>query len=85
MSVLYRCDECAEVAEAEAAVGWVEMRELGGRPLLPPVPHHLCRLCRTATPCSDGARAGPADAVATRAGRRGSSPQPPPWPAVRDR
>lgn len=45
MSVLYRCDECAELAEAEAAVGWVEVRELGGRPLLPPEPHHLCRLC----------------------------------------
>jgi hypothetical protein len=45
MSVLYRCDECAEVADAESAVGWVEVRELGGRPLLPPAPHHLCRLC----------------------------------------
>jgi hypothetical protein len=45
MSVLYRCDQCAEVADAEAAVGWVEVRELGGRPLLPPDPHHLCRLC----------------------------------------
>jgi hypothetical protein len=45
MSVLYRCDECAEVADAEAAVGWVEVRELGGRPLVPPAPHHLCRLC----------------------------------------
>jgi hypothetical protein len=45
MSVLYRCDDCAEVADAEAAVGWVEVRELGGRPLLPPDPHHLCRLC----------------------------------------
>ena len=45
MSVLYRCDECAEVTDAEAAVGWVEVRELGGRPLLPPDPHHLCRLC----------------------------------------
>jgi len=45
MSVLYRCDECAEVADAEAAVGWVEVHELGGRPLLPPPPHHLCRLC----------------------------------------
>ena len=45
MSVLYRCDECAEVADAGSAVGWVEVRELGGRPLLPPEPHHLCRLC----------------------------------------
>ena len=45
MSVQFRCDECAEVADAEAAVGWVEVRELGGRPLLPPEPHHLCRLC----------------------------------------
>jgi hypothetical protein len=45
MSELYRCDECTEVADAESAVGWVEVRELGGRPLLPPVPHHLCRLC----------------------------------------
>jgi len=45
MSVLYRCDECADVADEEAAVGWVEVRELGGRPFLPPTPHHLCRLC----------------------------------------
>ena len=45
MSVLYRCDQCAAVADAEDAVGWVEVRELGGRPLLPPPPHHLCRLC----------------------------------------
>jgi len=45
MSVLYRCDECAELADAEAAVGWVEVRELGGRPLLAPEPQHLCRLC----------------------------------------
>jgi len=45
MSVLFRCDECAEVADEDAAVGWVEVRELGGRPLLPPPPHHLCRLC----------------------------------------
>jgi len=45
MSVLYRCDECTVVADAASAVGWVEVRELGGRPLLPPEPHHLCRLC----------------------------------------
>ena len=45
MSVLYRCDRCAEVADAAAAVGWVEVRPLGGRPLLPPEPTHLCRLC----------------------------------------
>ena len=45
MSVLYRCDGCAEVADADDAVGWVEVRELGGRPVLPPPPHHLCRLC----------------------------------------
>ena len=45
MSVLYRCDECAEVADPASAVGWVEVREVGGRPLLPPEPHHLCRLC----------------------------------------
>ena len=45
MSVLYRCDECCDVADDESAVGWVEVRELGGRPLLPPVAHHLCRLC----------------------------------------
>ncbi|WP_138735246.1 hypothetical protein [Modestobacter excelsi] len=45
MSVLYRCDECAEVADPGSAVGWVEVRELGGRPLLPPEVHHLCRLC----------------------------------------
>jgi len=45
MSVLYRCDECTAVADAVSAVGWVEVRELGGRPLLPPEPHHLCRLC----------------------------------------
>ena len=45
MSILYRCDECAEVAESEAAVGWVEVRSLGGHPLLPPESRHLCRLC----------------------------------------
>jgi hypothetical protein len=45
VSVLYRCDECGEVAESEAAVGWVEVRPLGGHPLLPPEPTHLCRLC----------------------------------------
>jgi len=45
MSVLYRCDECSEVIDAEGAVGWVEVRPLGGRPLLPPEPRHLCRLC----------------------------------------
>ena len=45
MCVLYRCNQCGEVADAESAVGWVEVRELGGRPLLPPEPHHLCRLC----------------------------------------
>jgi hypothetical protein len=45
MSVLYRCDECADVADAGSAAGWVEVHELGGRPLLPPEPHHLCRLC----------------------------------------
>ena len=45
MSVLFRCDECSEVADAEEAVGWVEVRELGGRPVLPPEPHHVCRLC----------------------------------------
>ncbi|MCW2537144.1 MAG: hypothetical protein JWQ26_2843 [Modestobacter sp.] len=45
MSTLYRCDECAEVAESEAAVGWVEVRPLGGHPILQPEPHHLCRLC----------------------------------------
>ena len=45
MSVLFRCDECAETTDEDAAVGWVEVRELGGRPLLPPAPHHLCRLC----------------------------------------
>jgi hypothetical protein len=45
VSVLYRCDECGEVAESEAAVGWVEVRPLGGHPLLPPEPSHLCRMC----------------------------------------
>jgi hypothetical protein len=45
VSTLYRCDECAEVAESEAAVGWVEVRPLGGHPILQPEPHHLCRLC----------------------------------------
>ena len=45
MTVQYRCDQCAEVADAPAAVGWVEVRPLGGRPLLPPEPTHLCRLC----------------------------------------
>ena len=52
MTVQYRCDQCAEVADAPAAVGWVEVRPLGGRPLLPPEPTHLCRLCwaRTTSP-----------------------------------
>ena len=45
MSTLYRCDECGEVAESAAAIGWVEVRALGGHPLLPPEPTHLCRLC----------------------------------------
>ena len=45
MSTLYRCDECAEVAGADAAVGWVEVRALGSSPLRPTEPHHLCRLC----------------------------------------
>jgi len=45
MTVQYRCDQCGEVADAPAAVGWVEVRPLGGRPLLPPEPTHLCRLC----------------------------------------
>ena len=45
MTVQYRCDQCAEVADAPDAVGWVEVRPLGGRPLLPPEPTHLCRLC----------------------------------------
>jgi hypothetical protein len=58
MCVLYRCDQCGEVAEAESAVGWVEVRELGGRPLLPPDPHHLCRLCwAQATAAAHAARA----------------------------
>ena len=58
MSVLYRCDECAEVTDSASAVGWVEVRELGGRPLLPPEPHHLCRLCwaRTTAAAADAAR-----------------------------
>ena len=66
MSVLYRCDECAEVSDADAAVGWVEVRELGGRPLLPPEPRHLCRLCWART-----------TAAAAHAGRcePGGSPQ----------
>lgn len=45
MTVQYCCDQCTEVAVAAAAVGWVEVRPLGGRPLLPPEPTHLCRLC----------------------------------------
>ncbi|WP_299954184.1 hypothetical protein [uncultured Modestobacter sp.] len=45
MTAQYRCDQCAEVADAADAVGWVEVRPLGGRPLLPPEPTHLCRLC----------------------------------------
>ncbi len=58
MSVLYRCDECAEVTDPASAVGWVEVRELGGRPLLPPEPHHLCRLCwaRTTAAAAEAAR-----------------------------
>jgi hypothetical protein len=54
MGVQYRCDQCAEVADAPAAVGWVEVRPLGGHPLLPPEPVHLCRLCWART----GADAG---------------------------
>ena len=45
MSLTYRCDRCGDRAEGEDAVGWVEVRELGGHPLHPPEPHHLCRLC----------------------------------------
>jgi hypothetical protein len=45
VSTLYRCDECAEVAESEAAIGWIEVRQLGGHPIVPPEPSHLCRLC----------------------------------------
>jgi hypothetical protein len=45
VSVLYRCDECGEETEAACAVGWVEVHPLGGHPLRPPEPSHLCRLC----------------------------------------
>jgi hypothetical protein len=45
VSTLYRCDECADVSDSEAAIGWVEVRPLGGHPILAPEPHHLCRLC----------------------------------------
>jgi hypothetical protein len=45
VSVLYRCDECGDVAESAAAIGWVEVRPVGGHTLLPPDPSHLCRLC----------------------------------------
>ncbi|GAB4081771.1 hypothetical protein GCU67_09750 [Modestobacter muralis] len=62
MSVQYRCDQCAEVADAPAAVGWVEVRQLGGHALLPPDPVHLCRLCwaRTGTAATDPCPAGTA-------------------------
>lgn len=45
MSLRYRCDRCGAESDAGDAVGWVEVRELGGSPLHPPEPHHLCRLC----------------------------------------
>ncbi|MCW2537848.1 MAG: hypothetical protein JWQ26_3547 [Modestobacter sp.] len=61
MSVLYRCDECGEVAESEAAVGWVEVRPLGGHPLLPPEPTHLCRLCWARTEAAGHAARAPVD------------------------
>lgn len=60
MTLQYRCDQCAEVAEAADAVGWVEVRPLGGRPFLPPEPTHLCRLCwaRTTAAASPGSYEG---------------------------
>jgi hypothetical protein len=45
MSVLYRCEECGDLSPSPDAVGWVEVRPLGGHPILPPDPTHLCRLC----------------------------------------
>ena len=59
MSVQLRCDQCAEVADAPAAVGWVEVRPLGGHPLAPPDAVHLCRLCWART---SAAVAGPCPA-----------------------
>ncbi|MGY2081223.1 hypothetical protein [Modestobacter sp. SYSU DS0657] len=46
MTVFYRCDQCGAQSPAESAVGWVEVRALGGHPLLTePEPTQLCRLC----------------------------------------
>ena len=62
MTVLYRCDECAAVAATADAVGWVELRPLGGRPLREPEPTHLCARCWARTS---------AEGHATRAAREG--------------
>jgi len=45
MSVQYACDRCGAVTDAEAAVGWVELRPLGGRPLRAPEASQLCAAC----------------------------------------
>lgn len=45
MSVQYACDQCTEITDADAAVGWVEVRAVGGHLLHRPEPHYLCRLC----------------------------------------
>ena len=58
MSVQYRCDRCAEVAEAPAAVGWVQVQPLGAHPLLPEEPTHLCRLCWARTSAGEPVRVG---------------------------
>ncbi|WP_249522692.1 hypothetical protein [Modestobacter marinus] len=58
MSVQYRGDRCAEVAEAPAAVGWVQVQPLGAHPLLPEEPTHLCRLCWARTSAGEPVRVG---------------------------
>jgi hypothetical protein len=55
VSVRYRCDSCGAEAGPDTAVGWVEVRELGGHPLHPPEPHHLCRLCWARMTAADAA------------------------------
>ncbi|MEU2350190.1 hypothetical protein [Modestobacter sp. NPDC049651] len=61
MSLRYRCDRCGAEAGAEEAVGWVEVRPLGGHLLHPPEPHHLCRLCWARLTDADVPAPPPAD------------------------
>jgi hypothetical protein len=45
MTATYRCDTCGDSTGVEDAVGWVEIRALGGHLFDRPEPSHLCRLC----------------------------------------